>query len=409
MATTMMAHAVNSHPRLTEAARRRIFRAHRGGVIEVRSRVRLKTSRDLQRLYTPGVAEVCRQLQAHPEDGGQYTWRDTTVAIVTNGSAVMSLGAVGPKASLPVMEAKAALFRELVGLNGVPIVIESREPAMVIKVVEQIAASFGAVMLEDIESPACFEIERTLTERLEIPVLHADQHATAVAVLAALKKAAVFVQTPYRQLKVLIHGSGPSGLAVARLLQVDGVRDILVCRADGARWPGSDSPHDATEKLIAGLVNPDGGGARLEALLKERDVLISTSSQRQITAPSITAMAERPIVPVISNPHPALTTDELDAVGCAVALDGTAVNNLLAFPGLFRGALNAKARHFSDEMLLAAAQALAESTPQGRLVPDPLDRQTHSFVAHAVSEAAAKSDRMTRGNTEHSVITSHGT
>lgn len=378
-------------------------------MIEVRSRVRLKTSRDLRKLYTPGVAEVCRQLQNHPEETGQYTWRDTTVAIVTNGSAVMSLGAIGTKASLPIMEAKAVLFRELVGLNGVPILIESREPGMVVKVVEQIATSFGAIMLEDIESPACFEIERTLTERLEIPVLHADQHATAVAVLAALKKAAVFVQKPYRQLKVLIHGSGPSGLAVARLLHVDGVKDILVCRADGTRWPGSDSPHDATEKLIAGVVNPDGGGARLEELLKGRDVLISTSSQRQITAAHIRTMAERPIVLVISNPHPVLTMDELYAAECAVALDGTAVNNLLAFPGLFRGALDAKAQHFSDRMLVAAAEALANSVPQGRLVPDPLDKQTHSFVAHAVSEAAVQSDRVTRGNTKSSVITSHGT
>jgi malate dehydrogenase (oxaloacetate-decarboxylating) len=354
------------------------------------------------------VAEVCRQLQSHPEEAGQYTWRDTTVAIVTNGSAVMSLGAIGTKASLPVMEAKAAIFRELVGLNGVPILIESREPETVVKVVEQIAASFGAVMLEDIESPACFEIERTLTERLAIPLLHADQHATAVAALAALKKAAMFVQKPYHQLKVLIHGSGPSGLALARLLQVDGVRDILVCRADGTRWPGSASLSDATEKIVAGLVSPDGGGARLEDLLKGRDVLISTSSQCQITTTHITTMAERPIALVISNPRPLLTTDELDAAGCAVVLDGTAVNNLLAFPGLFRGALNAKARQFSDRMLMAAAEALAEATPQGRLVPDPLDRQTHSFVAHAVSEAAVQSDRVAPGSTLDSVPTSHG-
>ncbi|MBI3996670.1 MAG: NADP-dependent malic enzyme [Candidatus Omnitrophica bacterium] len=357
-------------------------------MIEVRSRVRLKTSRDLRKVYTPGVAEVCRQLQNHPEEAGQYTWRDTTVAIVTNGSAVMSLGAIGTKASLPVMEAKAVLFRELVELNGVPILIESREPETVVKVVEQIAASFGAVMLEDIESPACFEIERTLQERLQIPILHADQHATAVAVLAVLKKTAAFVQKPYRQLKVLIHGSGASGLAVARLLHVDGLRDIVVCRADGTRWPGSASLSDATEKTIAGLVNPDGVGARLEDLLNARDVLISTSSRCQITATHITMMARRPIALVIANPDPALTTDELDAAGCAVALDGTAVNNLLAFPGLFRGALHAQAAQFDDEMLLAAAEAIVQATPNGQFVPDSLDRQLHSFVAHAVSERA---------------------
>lgn len=405
----MTTQAVTARPRMTDAARRRIFKAHCGGVIEVRSRFRLKTSRDLRRLYTPGVAEVCRQLQNHPEEAGQYSWRDNTVAIVTNGSAVMSLGAIGTKASLPVMEAKAALFRELVGLNGVPILIESREPKTVVKVVEQIAASFGAVMLEEIESPACFEIERTLRERLQIPILHADQHATAIAVLAALKKSAAFVQKPYRQLKILIHGSGPSGLAVARLLKVDGVRNILMCRADGIRWPGLTSLSDAMEKTIAELVNPDGGGARLEDLLKGCDVLLSTSSQRQITATHITTMAERPIALVISNPHPVLTTDELYAAGCAVALDGTTVNNLLAFPGLFRGALNAKVQHFSDRMLLAAAEALTEATPQGRLVPDPLDRQTHSFVAHAVSEAAMKPDHVALGNTPALAITSHGT
>ena len=405
----MTAQSVNARPRMTPAGRRRIFKAHQGGAIEVRARRRLKTSGDLQRLYTPGVAEVCRQLQAHPEDEAVYTWIPSTVAIVTNGSDVMSLGAIGGKASLPVMEAKAVLFRELVGLNGVPILIESREPETVVKVVEQIAASFGAVMLEDIESPACFAIERTLTERLPISVLHADQHATAVAVLTALKKAAAFVQKPYRQLNVLIHGSGPPGLAVARLLQVDGLKDILVCRDDGTRWPGSDSLSDATEKTIAGLVNPDSGGGRLEDFLKGRDVLISTSSQRQLTAAQIATMAERPIALVISNPQPVLTTDELYAAGCAVALDGTAVNNILAFPGLFRGALNAKAQHFSDRMLLAASEALAETTPQGRAVPDPLDRQMHSFVAHAVSEAAVQSDHVAVGNPSGSVITSHGT
>jgi malate dehydrogenase (oxaloacetate-decarboxylating) len=229
-----------------------------------------------------------------------------------------------------------------------------------------------------------------------------------VAVLAALKKAAAFVRKPYRQLKALIHGSGPSGLAVARLLHVDGVRDILLCQSDGAQWPGSASLSDATEKIVAGLVRPDGGGARLEELLKGRDVLINTASQGRITAAHIAAMAERPIALMISNPQPALTTDELDAAGCAVALDGTAVNNLLAFPGLFRGALHAKARHFSDRMLLAAAEALAEAMPQGRLVPDPLDRQAHSFVAHAVSEAAVQSEHAAPGTMSNSSIAAHG-
>lgn len=356
---------------------------HAGGKLETHSRTPLDSD-SLRLLYTPGVAEVCRHLKAHPKDRLKYTWVGSTVAVVTNGTAVLNLSNIGPSASLPVMEAKAVIFRKLAQLNAVPILIWARDPDTFIATVEQIAPSFGAIMLEDIESPACFAIERELQRRLAIPVLHADQHATAVVVLATVVRAASFLHKPREGLRILIHGAGPSGLAIARLLHIWGVRQIIVFQNDGKPWPGRRNLTDLVQERVAAFTNPKREQGRLEELLVGKDILISTSRDFRFTKQMIARMAPKAVVLAISNPQPAIAPEEALAAGCAFALDGTTVNNILAFPGLFKGALEAQAGRFTDSMLLAAAQAIAIATPKRQLVPNQLDRRVHHFVAQAV-------------------------
>lgn len=368
-----------------------VLKAHLGGKVEVRSRISIRTGKMMRLVYTPGVAEVCRHLKNRPEDQSKYTWVGRTVAVVTNGTSVLSLGDIGPEASLPVMEAKAVLFRELAGLNAVPILVQAREPAPFVATVEQIASSFGAVMLEDIESPACFIIERKLQDRLSIPVLHADQHATAVAVLAAVMRAVSLSQKSRQRLRVLIHGAGPAGLAVARLLNAWGIRELLLCQADGTLWPGKKIAEDADYSDIAAFTNPRHESGRFEELLPGRDLLISTSGDMRLGQKPIRSMARKAVILAISNPQPIVTPQEALAAGCAFALDGTSLNNALAFPGLFKGVLEARASRFTQEMLLAAAEAIAQAAPKGQLVPDQLDRKLHREVARAVAQAAVRS------------------
>lgn len=362
--------------------------AHVGGKLETRSRIPLRSLRALQLLYTPGVAEVCRHLVAHPEDSFKYTWHGSTVAVVTNGTAVLSLGNIGPLASLPVMEAKAALFKDLAGLNAVPVLVRARDVKTFVETIEQIAPSFGGVMLEDIEWPACFAIERELRTRLAIPVLHADQHATAVAVLAAVMKAADSLGKSCEHLRILVHGAGPAGLATTRLLHAWGVRSLLMFREDGALWPSQGTLSDPSQKEVEAFVNPDRERGRLQELLEDRDVLVSTSGGFRVTPSMVARMGPKAVVLAISNPQPAIAPKEAIAAGCAFALDGTSLNNALAFPGLFKGALESHACRFSQAMLLAAAETIAKAAPEGQLVPDQLDRRLHTQIAGAVAKAA---------------------
>jgi malate dehydrogenase (oxaloacetate-decarboxylating) len=341
----------------------------------------------LRLIYTPGVAEVCRHLVAHPEDSLKYTWLGSTVAVVTNGTAVLSLGNIGPLASLPVMEAKAALFKDLAGLNAVPILVRARDVKTFVETVEQIAPSFGGIMLEDIEWPACFAIERELRTQLAIPVLHADQHATAVVVLAAMMKAVSSFDKSPQALRVAIHGAGPTGLSTAQLLHAWGVRSLLMFREDGALWPSQETLSDPSQEEVEAFVNPDRERGRLQELLEKRDVLVSTSGGFHVTPSMVARMGPKAVVLAISNPQPAIAPREALAAGCAFALDGTNLNNALAFPGLFKGALESHAPQFSQAMLLAAAEAIAKAAPEGQLVPDQLDRQLHAKVAGAVAKA----------------------
>jgi len=350
----------------------RVFQRHEGRKIEMVSRARLETLRDLRDLYTPGVARVCLAIQEDPDLARRYTQLPRPVAVVTNGTAVLGLGAIGPVAGLPVMEGKAALLHELAGLSGVPLLLEEEDPDRIVDAVAAVAPSFGAIQLEDIKAPECFAIEEALIERLDRPVLHDDQHGTAVVTLAALLTATSRVGLDLGGAVVGQIGLGAAGLGIARLLQARGVRRVL----------GADLDADACSRLEA----LGGEATDLDGVMAGSDVVVATTGVPGLIPPG--KVREGQVLLALSNPEPEIEPADALAAGAGFAADGKSVNNVLGFPGLFRGALEAGAPRFRDAMFFAAAEALAACTPEDRLVPDPLDRNVHVTVAGAVREAA---------------------
>jgi malate dehydrogenase (oxaloacetate-decarboxylating) len=351
----------------------RVFEHHRGGKIEMRSRVAISTQQILRDIYTPGVARVCLAIRAAPEKVFDFTYLGRAVAIVTDGSAVLGLGNIGPRAGLPVMEGKAALFASLVGISGIPILVESAAVDHFVDVVCSIAPSFGAILLEDIGAPRCFEIEQKLRARLQMPVLHDDQHATAVVVLAALLNATRQTGATLDALTVGVVGLGAAGLGIARLLYAHGVKRLL----------GTDLRAEA----IGRLAQLHGHRESLERILARADAVICTTGARQLIAPERVRAGQ--IIFALSNPDPEIEPAAALAAGAAVAADGKSINNVLCFPGLFDAALRARARAFTDVMLIAAARALAAAAPAGQLLPDPLERSVHERVSQAVQAVVA--------------------
>jgi malate dehydrogenase (oxaloacetate-decarboxylating) len=353
----------------------RVFNRHRGGKIRTIASLPINTPQVLRDIYTPGVARVCLAIEADPEKAHELTARDRTVAIVTNGTAVLGLGDIGALAGLPVMEGKAALLADLADLSGVPLLLTEREPQRVVDAIAAVEMSFGAIQLEDFAAPECFEIEQRLRERLAKPVLHDDQHGTAVVTLAALMTASRRVGRELRDAVVGQIGLGAAGTGIVRLLRAFGVREIV----------GADRNPRAIER-IARLGVP---GASLPELMARADIVIATTGVKNLIRPEWIRPGQ--IVLALSNPDPEI--DPLEAVkrGAVYAADGRGINNVLAFPGLFKGALDARARQFSDAMLMAAATTLARLTGNDGLVPDPLDRRVHAEVARAVSVAASQS------------------
>ena len=350
----------------------RVFDRHRGGKIEVRSRIPISTQQILRDIYTPGVARVCLAIQKKPEAAFEYTWLSRCVAIITDGSAILGLGNIGARPGLPVIEGKAALFASLVNLSGVPILVESSSIDHFVDVVRSIAPSFGAILLEDIAAPRCFEIEHKLRARLDIPVLHDDQHATAVVALATLLNATRISNGSLDKLVVGIIGLGAAGLGIARLLHAYGVNHLI----------GTDLRHEAMGRLAS----LGGQGVTLEEVMKRADVVIATTGVKGLIKPELVRRGQ--VVLALSNPDPEIEPSLAIAEGAAVAADGKSINNVLAFPGLFAGALRAKATDFSDAMLIAAARTIAQAAPEGQLVPEPLNNSLHEAVAAAVAAAA---------------------
>jgi malate dehydrogenase (oxaloacetate-decarboxylating) len=350
----------------------RVFDRHRGGKIEMRSRIPISTQQILRDIYTPGVARVCLAIQKDPAKAFEYTWLSRSVAIITDGSAILGLGNIGARPGLPVIEGKAALFASLVNLSGVPILVESSSIDHFVDVVRSIAPSFGAILLEDIAAPRCFEIEHKLRARLDMPVLHDDQHATATVALAALLNATRFTNSTLDKLVVGIVGLGAAGLGIARMLHAYGVNHLI----------GSDLRHEAMGRLAT----LGGQGVTLEELMKRADVVIATTGVKGLIKPELVRRGQ--IVFALSNPDPEIEPSAAIAEGAAVAADGKSINNVLAFPGLFAGALRSGAKDFSDAMLIAASKTIAQAAPEGQLVPEPLSNTLHEAVAAAVAAAA---------------------
>jgi malate dehydrogenase (oxaloacetate-decarboxylating) len=347
----------------------------------------IQTLSDLRMVYTPGVASVCTKIENEPETAWEWTGICDRVAIVTNGTAVLGLGDIGPLASLPVMEGKAAIFAEFTGISAVPVLIDSKDVDTIVETVALTAGSYGAIQLEDIAAPACFEIEDKLRARLDIPVLHDDQHGTATITLAALISALKQTDRKPEDCSVIILGAGAAGIAISKILLDFGMKDILVFDSSGPVYKGRAKGMNKYKDELAEITNKDCFKGDLLEGFKGRDIFIGVAQPNMVSKEMIAAMADNPIAFPLSNPVGEISREEAAEAGAVVTADGRGINNALAYPGLFRGALNAQAKKITLKMQIAAAEKLAELTPEGRLLPDILDRGVHMQVADAVEAA----------------------
>ncbi len=350
----------------------RVMHRHEGGKIHTVPKTVIGSWQALRDMYTPGVARVCLAIRDNPALAKKYTNINRTVAIVTDGSAILGLGDIGSLAGLPVMEGKAALFSQLADISGVPILLERSTPDQIVETVERIAPSFGAIQLEDIATPGCFEVERRLRESLSIPVLHDDQHGTAVVALAALLSATKQVGVDLSDSVVGHIGLGAAGIGITRLLINFGVKRML----------GSDLSEDSLQRFEA----QGGERASLEDLMRTCDIVVATTGVRGLIKPEMVRQGQ--MILALTNPDPEIESAVALKHGARFAADGRNVNNVLAFPGLFRGALEAGATRFTDRMLVAAAMRLSGLATGEHLIPDALDRSVHDAVARAVATAA---------------------
>jgi len=363
---------------------------HRGGACEMRSRTPIRTNTDLRIVYTPGVARVCRAIQADIAKARELTNLANKVAIVTNGTAILGLGDIGPVAGLPVMEGKAAIFWEFAGISAEPILIDTHDPGVFIEVCERIACTFGAIQIEDVAAPECFEITRELDGRLGIPVFHDDQHGTATIVLAGLYSALKNTGKRIEQMTCAISGAGAAGTAITDLLTRAGAPDVVLCDSRGVLYRGREENMNPEKAALAERTNRDNVRGTLADAMAGRELFIGVSRPDLVSREMVRSMAPDPIVFALANPVSEITVAEAREAGAAVAADGRMMNNALAYPGIFRGALDAAASSITMEMLMAAAKALADAVPEGGFLPEMMDPATHRAVADAVSGAARK-------------------
>lgn len=370
------------------------------GKIEVDSRIKIKTANDLSLAYTPGVAEPCLKIAADHNESFALTRRSNLIAVVTDGSAVLGLGNIGALAGMPVMEGKCVLFKEFADIDAFPICINTNDTDEIVDTVYRISGSFGGINLEDISAPRCFEIERKLKEKCDIPVFHDDQHGTAVCVAAALINALKLVNKEFQSVKCVINGAGAAGAAICRLLLDLGVCNIVVCNRDGALYRGRENMSESYKEL-AKITNPENEKGELKEVIRGADVFIGVSVANALTKETVAEMNSDAVVFALANPIPEILPDEAKAGGAAVVGTGRSdfpnqINNLLAFPGIFRGALDVRASDINASMHKAAVFALADAVSADELcsefiLPDPLDKKTAAAVAKAVAEAAVKS------------------
>ncbi len=393
---TIVAAARAVHGVEVEHVSDRTFLMHLGGKIEVNAKTPLKTRDDLSMAYTPGVARVCMAIADDPELVWNLTVKRNTVAVVTDGTAVLGLGDIGPEAALPVMEGKALLFKEFGGIDAWPICLATTDEDEIVAAVRAIAPVFGGINLEDISAPRCFRIEERLRDELDIPVFHDDQHGTAVVVLAAFLNALRVVGKRPEQVKVVITGAGAAGVATTKILLAAGVENIIGVDRHGALWRG-DPALSSVKAEYAELTNPNLERGRADDVLAGADVYIGVSAPGAVSVQGIRSMADGAVVFAMANPIPEILPEEIEGVAAVIATGRSdypnQINNVLAFPGIFRGALDARASDITEAMKVAAAEAIAGAIPPDELSPDYIvpsvfNREVAALVAAAVAEAA---------------------
>ena len=370
-----------------------------GGKIEVVSRAPITNRAELAVAYTPGVAEPCLEISKDVDLSYVYTRRANLVAVVTDGTAVLGLGDIGPEAGMPVMEGKCALFKTFGGVDAFPLCVRSKEVDDIVKTVALVAGSFGGINLEDISAPRCFEIEKRLKEVCDIPVFHDDQHGTAVVTMAAMLNALKLVGKKLSDISVVVNGSGAAGIAITKLLMSKGLKNVVLCDRKGAIYKGREGLNDI-KKEMAEISNLEMKKGSLADVVKGADVFIGVSAPGSLTQDMVKSMAKDAIIFAMANPVPEIMPDEALAAGAKIVGTGRSdfpnqINNVLAFPGIFRGALDVRAKDINDEMKIAAAEAIAAVIPDDKLsadniIPDSFDPHVRDAVANAVKEAAIR-------------------
>lgn len=370
------------------------------GKLEVSSRIKITNEKDLSLAYTPGVAEPCREIHKDPSTSYLYTRKWNTVAVISDGTAVLGLGDIGPLASLPVMEGKSILFKEFADVDAFPIVLDTKDVNEIVETVVRIAPTLGGINLEDISAPRCFEIEKKLKERLNIPVFHDDQHGTAIIVLSGLMNALKIVNKKVEDLKIIVNGAGSAGTAITKLLLSYGAKNIIVCDRDGALNRNSTYSNPYFTEL-SNITNPNNESGLLCDVIKNADVFIGVSAPNIVSKEMVTSMNSDSILFAMANPTPEIFPDDAKNAGAKVIGTGRSdfpnqINNVLAFPGIFRGALDVRATEINEEMKIAAAHAIADSVSDEELnpnyiIPKAFNLDVQKRVAQAVKDAAIKS------------------
>ena len=378
----------------------RIILVHLGGKIEVQAKSPVKTRDDLSLVYTPGVAKVCETIHRNPASSFALTIRKNTIAVVTDGTAVLGLGDIGPEAAMPVMEGKAMLFKEFGNVDAFPICLRTTKVNEIVDTVKRLEPTFGGINLEDISSPRCIEIERRLREELEIPVFHDDQHGTAIVVLAGLTNALKHVDKAMNKVRIVINGAGAAGVSIAKLLTLAGAKEIVACDRSGVIYSGRTENMNEVKVELASFTNRHQQVGGLADVLQGADVFIGVSSANVLSVDDVRSMAERPIVFAMANPDPEIAPELVSDIASVIATGRSdypnQVNNVLCFPGLFRGVLDVRASDINDEMKLAAANAIssvvtAEELCGDYIIPSVFDRRVSKAVSKAVSKSAKES------------------
>ncbi|UXS76471.1 NAD(P)-dependent malic enzyme [Staphylococcus chromogenes] len=371
------------------------------GKLAVAPKVKVTNKEELSLAYSPGVAEPCKDIHEQPEKVYDYTMKSNTVAVISDGTAVLGLGNIGAEASLPVMEGKAVLFKSFSGIDGIPLSLSTTDTEEIIRTVKLLEPNFGGINLEDISAPRCFEIEERLKKETKIPVFHDDQHGTAIVTLAGLMNALRIVKKDLSDIRVVLNGAGAAGIAIVKLLYSYGVREMIMCDSQGAIYEGRPHGMNPTKEYVAKWTNKDKINGKLADVIEGADVFIGVSVANLLSEEMVRSMADNPVIFAMANPNPEITPELAKSAGAKVIGTGRSdfpnqINNVLAFPGIFRGALDVRATHINEQMKQAAVEAIAsliseEELTEDYVIPGPFDKRVAPSVAKAVAKAAMES------------------